>query len=94
MYFTPAPHTTQHWRLEKPGASGARGVVVAQSRNAAEAGVAFVVLLTRSADREQISAVYPGAKIDKIHSFASQEPLWFYTVGADEVRQAWEKKNR
>lgn len=62
--------------------------------DAAEAGVAFVVLLTRSADREQISAVYPGAKIDKIHSFASQEPLWFYTVGADEVREAWENKNR
>jgi gamma-glutamyltranspeptidase/glutathione hydrolase len=42
MHFTPAPHTTQHWRLEKPGASGARGVVVAQSRNAAEAGVAVL----------------------------------------------------
>jgi gamma-glutamyltranspeptidase/glutathione hydrolase len=42
MNFTPAPHTTQHWRIEKPGASGRRGVVVAQSKNAAEAGVAVL----------------------------------------------------
>src|SRR5688572_6106750 len=42
MNFTPAPHTTQHWRIEKPGASGRRGMVVAQSKNAAEAGVAVL----------------------------------------------------
>jgi gamma-glutamyltranspeptidase/glutathione hydrolase len=42
MHFTPAPHTTQNWRLEKPAASGRRGVVVAQSRSAAEAGVAVL----------------------------------------------------
>ena len=42
MHFTPAPHTTQNWRLEKPAASGTRGVVVAQSRSAAEAGVAVL----------------------------------------------------
>lgn len=42
MDFTPAPHTTQNWHLEKPAASGARGMVVAQSKSAAEAGVAVL----------------------------------------------------
>jgi gamma-glutamyltranspeptidase / glutathione hydrolase len=42
MQPSPAPHTTQHWRVEKPAASGRRGVVVAQSKNAAEAGVAVL----------------------------------------------------
>ncbi|MEA2872342.1 MAG: gamma-glutamyltranspeptidase / glutathione hydrolase [Hyphomicrobiales bacterium] len=40
MNFTPAPHVTQHWQVTKPAASGKRGMVVSQSRNAAEAGVA------------------------------------------------------
>ncbi len=40
MNFTPAPHVTQHWQLTKPAASGRRGMVVSQSKNAAEAGVA------------------------------------------------------
>jgi gamma-glutamyltranspeptidase/glutathione hydrolase len=40
MNFTPAPHLTQHWHLTKPAASGRRGMVVSQSKNAAEAGVA------------------------------------------------------
>jgi gamma-glutamyltranspeptidase/glutathione hydrolase len=42
MQYTPAPHTTQHWQLVKPGASGAGGMVVSQSKNAAEAGVAIL----------------------------------------------------
>ena len=42
MHFTPTSHTTQNWRLEKPAASGTRGMVVAQSKNAAEAGVAVL----------------------------------------------------
>jgi gamma-glutamyltranspeptidase / glutathione hydrolase len=42
MPFTPAPHTTQNWRLEKPAVSGRRGLVVAQVRSAAEAGVAVL----------------------------------------------------
>ena len=42
MNFTPAPHITQNWHLEKPGASGRRGMVVSQSKNAAEAGVAVL----------------------------------------------------
>jgi len=40
MNSTPAPHVTQHWHLTKPAASGKRGMVVSQSKNAAEAGVA------------------------------------------------------
>src|SRR5215210_4868155 len=40
MQFTPALHVTQNWHLTKPAASGRRGMVVAQSKNAAEAGVA------------------------------------------------------
>ncbi len=32
------PHLSQHWRVAKPGASGAGGVVCAQAREAAEAG--------------------------------------------------------
>ena len=39
MQFT-AQHVTQHWQLTKPAASGRGGMVVAQAKNAAEAGVA------------------------------------------------------
>ena len=42
MRFAPAPHTTQNWQLRKSAASGTRGMVVAQSRDAAEAGVAVL----------------------------------------------------
>ncbi len=42
MTYTPAPHFTQHWRLAKPGATGKRGMVVAQAKCAAEAGVAVL----------------------------------------------------
>ena len=42
MEFAPAPHRTQHWQLAKPAASGRRGIVVAQARSAAEAGVAVL----------------------------------------------------
>ncbi len=42
MQFTPAPHTAQHWQITKPSASGKRGMVVSQSRDAAEAGVAVL----------------------------------------------------
>src|SRR5512134_2756682 len=42
MQFTPAPHLTQNWQLEKPAASGKRGMVVAQGKSAAEAGVAVL----------------------------------------------------
>jgi gamma-glutamyltranspeptidase/glutathione hydrolase len=42
MQFTPAPHLTQNWHLEKPGAAGRKGMVVSQSKSAAEAGVAVL----------------------------------------------------
>ena len=42
MQFTPAPHITQNWQLAKPAASGRRGMVVSQSQDAAEAGVAVL----------------------------------------------------
>ena len=42
MTYTPAPHVTQHWQLTKPSAAGKRGMVVAQARAAAEAGVAVL----------------------------------------------------
>src|SRR3989440_1619695 len=35
-----AEHVTQHWHLTKPAASGRRGMVVSQAKNAAEAGIA------------------------------------------------------
>src|SRR5262245_6091963 len=37
MQFTPAPHITQHWQLTKPEASGRRGLVVSQCKEAADA---------------------------------------------------------
>jgi gamma-glutamyltranspeptidase/glutathione hydrolase len=42
MKYTPPPHVTQHWRVRKPAAHGRRGIVVAQSRDAAEAGIAVL----------------------------------------------------
>src|SRR5215510_8825051 len=42
MHFTPAPHTTQNWHIAKPAATGTRGMVVAQSKSGAEAGVAVL----------------------------------------------------
>src|SRR5215475_6617716 len=42
MQFTPSLHTTQHWQLAKPAASGRRGIVVSQCKAASEAGVAVL----------------------------------------------------
>lgn len=42
MSYQPAPHLTQHWSVTKPSATGRRGMVVAQARSAAEAGVAVL----------------------------------------------------
>ena len=42
MSDTLPPHLTQHWHLTKPSASGTRGMVVSQSRDAALAGVAIL----------------------------------------------------
>ena len=42
MDYLPAPHTTQHWALTKPAASGRRGMAVSQVKAAADAGVAIL----------------------------------------------------
>ena len=42
MHFTPTSHVSQNWQLAKPQASGRRGVVVSQCKNASEAGVAVL----------------------------------------------------
>ncbi len=42
MTYDPPPHLTQHWELTKPAATGKRGMVVSQSRDAALAGVAVL----------------------------------------------------
>ena len=42
MNFLPAPHTVQYWHLRKPAATGRRGMVVSQCKNASEAGVAVL----------------------------------------------------
>ncbi len=42
MTYLPPPHLAQHWTVAKPAAAGRRGMVVAQSRDAALAGVAIL----------------------------------------------------
>src|SRR5271155_3495649 len=42
MQYTPKPHDTMHWHLTKPSAKGRRGIVAAQVKSAAEAGVAIL----------------------------------------------------
>ena len=40
MLYHPPPHLTQHWSVAKPSATGRRGMVASQSRDAALAGIA------------------------------------------------------
>jgi gamma-glutamyltranspeptidase / glutathione hydrolase len=42
MAWMPPPHVTQHWQVTKPGATGRRGMVASQARDAAEAGIAIL----------------------------------------------------
>ena len=42
MAYAPPEHLTQNWTLTKPAATGRRGMVVSQSRDAALAGVAIL----------------------------------------------------
>ncbi len=42
MNYDPPRHVTQHWSLAKPAATGKRGIVVSQARDAAEAGRAIL----------------------------------------------------
>jgi gamma-glutamyltranspeptidase/glutathione hydrolase len=45
-----SPYRTQHWQLTKPVASGRDGIVVAQNREAAEAGVSILKAGGNAAD--------------------------------------------
>ena len=42
MHYDPPPHLTQHWIVTKPAATGRRGMVVCQARDAALAGTAIL----------------------------------------------------
>ena len=42
MPYAPPEHLTQHWQVTKPAATGRRGMVVSQSRDAAMAGVSVL----------------------------------------------------
>ena len=42
MSYDPPPHVTQHWSVTKPAATGRKGMVVSQSRDAALAGIAIL----------------------------------------------------
>ena len=42
MTYAPPPHLAQHWTVVKPAATGRRGMVVSQSRDAALAGLAIL----------------------------------------------------
>ena len=52
-----SPHVTQNWQLTKPSASGRRGIVVAQARSAAEAGVAVLDAGGNAADAAVATAL-------------------------------------
>jgi gamma-glutamyltranspeptidase/glutathione hydrolase len=55
--YTPAPHSTMNWQVTKPGASGKRGMVVSQSREAAEAGAAILAAGGNAADAAVATAL-------------------------------------
>ena len=42
MIYQPPTFVTQHWQVAKPVATGRRGMVVSQARDAAEAGIAML----------------------------------------------------
>ena len=70
MNYTPSPHVTQNWQVTKPSASGKRGIVVAQAKCAAEAGVAVLEAGGNAID----------AAVATAFALASQEP-WNSGIG-------------
>ena len=55
--YDPPPHVTQHWQVTKPAATGRRGMVAAQARDAAEAGVAVLDAGGNAADAAVATAL-------------------------------------
>jgi hypothetical protein len=56
------------------------------------AGVAFIVLQSRSADRARIAAAYPTARVEALYARFVPEPVWIYSVPAAEVRAEYQRK--
>lgn len=54
--FLPPDFATQHWQVTKPAARGQRGIVVSQSRAAAEAGIAVLEAGGNAADAAAATA--------------------------------------
>lgn len=50
LIYTPPVHVSQHWQVSKPAATGRRGMVASQSRDAAEAGIAILEAGGNAAD--------------------------------------------